>query len=142
MARPILEDDLWREVALLLPTPKPRRVRFAGRKPLDDRRVLTGILFILKTGLPWEALPREMSCGSGMTCWRRLRAWQQAGVWPKLYALLVARLRDADQIDWSRAAVDRAAMRPAKEGHNGLPLAGQNEAGRTPPLPVNPQGLP
>ena len=70
-------DSLWRELEPLIPAVK-RRFRYPGRKPIDDRKALTGILFVLKTGIPWEDLPFEMGCGCGMTCWRRLRAWQQA----------------------------------------------------------------
>ena len=80
--------------------PNPAVPRHPGRKPLDDRAVLTGILFILQTGLRWDLLPREMGCGSGMSCWRRLRAWQAAGVWDRLHEVLLAKLREADQIDW------------------------------------------
>ncbi len=111
MARPLLPDDLWGLIEPLLPPPKPRRRDHPGRKPIDGRRALTGILFVLKTGLPWEDLPREMGCGSGMTCWRRPRAWQHAGVWARLHELLLAKLRGADRIDWSRAAIDSASAR-------------------------------
>ncbi len=81
MARPLLSDELWALIEPLLPAPKPRRYRYPDRKPIDSRKALTGILFVLKSGIPWEMLPQEMGCGSGMTCWRRLRDWQQAGVW-------------------------------------------------------------
>ena len=77
MARPLLSDELWALIEPLLPAPKPRRYRYPGRKPIDSRKALTGILFVLKSGIPWEMLPQEMGCGSGMTCWRRLRDWQQ-----------------------------------------------------------------
>jgi transposase len=73
--------------------------------------VLTGILFVLKSGIPWEMLPQEMGCGSGMTCWRRLRDWQSAGVWEKLHTTLLDQLRKADQIEWSRATVDSGTIR-------------------------------
>src|SRR3954453_7764254 len=76
MAKPLVPDDLWEIIQPLLPPPKPRRFRYPGRKSLDDRKALTGILFVLKTGIPWEDLPAEMGCGCGMTCWRRLHAWQ------------------------------------------------------------------
>ena len=118
MAQPLLPDDLWELIAPLLPPPKPRRYRFPGRKPVGDREALTGILFVLKTGLPWEMLPQEMGCGCGMTCWRRLQEWQHAGVWMTLRQLLLAKLRGADQIDWSRAAVDSSFAR-AFEGVEG-----------------------
>ena len=83
---------------------------------MSDRACLTGILFVLKTGAPWEYLPREMGCGSGMTCWRRLRDWQEAGVWQRLHEVVLARLHGADQLDWSRAVVDSAPVRALKGG--------------------------
>src|SRR6266516_3568635 len=106
MAKPLVSDELWALVQPLLPPPKPRRFRYPGRKPVDDRKALTGILFVLKTGIPWEDLPIEMSCGCGMTCWRRLRDWQQAGVWFQLHQVLLRKLDEAEKIDWSRAAID------------------------------------
>ena len=81
------------------------------RKPLDYRKVLTGIIFVLKTGIPWEELPQEMGCGCGMTCLNYLNAWQRAGVWEKLHQILLAELEQADKLDWSRAAVDSAKAR-------------------------------
>jgi transposase len=105
MAKPIVDDELWKRIEPFLP-PKPRRSRFPGRKPLDNRRALTGILFVLKTGMAWEDLPQELGCGSGMSCWRRLREWQQSGVWPILQQLLLAKLPDAQKIDWARAETD------------------------------------
>lgn len=111
MAKPILDEGLWELIEPLLPPAKPRRFRYPGRKPVDHRQVLTGILFVLRTGIPWENLPQEMGCGSGMTCWRHLRHWQQAGVWEKIHRVLLAKLRQADRIDWSRAVVDSASVR-------------------------------
>jgi transposase len=107
----ILDDELWILIEPILPPLKPRRFRHPGRKPLTNRQCLTGILYVLKTGIPWEYLPREMGCGSGVSCWRRLRQWQQAGVWKKLHTLLLSRLRAADQIDWSRAVADSGSVR-------------------------------
>jgi len=115
MAKPLLDDALWQVIEPLLPT-KPRRFRYPGRKPLDNRKVLTGILFVLKTGIPWEALPQELGWGSGMTCWRRLRDWQRAGVWQRLHAVLLAQLHRADKIDWSRAVVDSSSVRAMSGG--------------------------
>src|SRR4051794_29080068 len=86
-----------------------------GRPPVPARAALTGILFVLRTGIPWEMLPAEMGCGSGITCWRRLRDWQAAGVWERLHRELLRRLRDADRIDWSRACVDSSSI-AAKKG--------------------------
>jgi transposase len=111
MARPLVPDDLWEVIRPLLPPPKPRRPDHPGRKPVEDRQALTGILFVLKTGIPWELLPQEMGCGCGMTCWRRLSDWQHQGVWDRLHQALLAQLRGADKIDWSRAAADSASAR-------------------------------
>ena len=111
MAKPLVSDELWERIEPLLPPAKKRRTRFPGRMPLDNRKVLTGILFVLKTGIPWSRLPQEMGCGSGVTCWRRLREWQQAGVWQKLHEALLAELHQNDQLDWSRAVVDSASVR-------------------------------
>src|SRR5919202_5387752 len=66
---PSVTDELWDRIRPLLPA-RPRRSRDPGRKPLDDRQVLNGILLVLVTGIAWEHLPRELGCGSGMTCWR------------------------------------------------------------------------
>ena len=111
MAKPLLPDELWELIRPLLPAPKPRRFRYPGRQPVGDREALTGILFVLKTGIQWEELPAEMGCGCGMTCWRRLRAWQEAGVWYALHQLLLTKLDNAGKIDWSRAAVDATFAR-------------------------------
>jgi transposase len=111
MAKPLVSDALWERVQPLLPPPKPRRRRYPGRKPIDDRKCLAGIIFVLKFNIPWEELPRELGCGSGMTCWRRLEAWHKAGVWHKLHEALLAELQGADKIDWSRAAIDAALAR-------------------------------
>jgi transposase len=73
--------------------------------------VLNGILFVLTTGIAWQRLPQEFGFGSGMTCWRRLRDWQQAGVWQQLHELLLAQLRQVGQLDLSRAVCDSASLR-------------------------------
>jgi transposase len=111
MAKQLLDDDLWNLIEPFLPPPKRRRFRYPGRKPISHRQTLDGILFVLKTGIPWEYLPLEMGCGSGMTCWRRLRDWQRRGVWQRLHNLLLNKLREADKIDWSRAVVDSTSVR-------------------------------
>src|SRR5215212_5541018 len=104
MAKVLVTDELWKVVEPLLPEepPKPK----GGRPRVPDRAALAGIIFVLKSGIPWEDLPQEMGCGSGMTCWRRLQEWQHADVWSRLHRVLLAKLRGADKIDWSRAAVD------------------------------------
>ena len=91
--------------------PKPQ----GGRPRIDDRSVLAGIIFDLKSGIPWDMLPKEMGCGSGSTCWHRLRDWQEAGVWEVLHRVLLNRLGEADRIDWDRVSPDSASV-PAKRG--------------------------
>jgi transposase len=112
---PLLSDALWERLQPLLPPPPQRRFRFPGRKPLDYRKILTGILFVLKTGIAWDDLPAELGCGCGKTCRHYLQVWHQAGVWLKLHALLLAELNAADKIDWSRALID-ASFAKAPEG--------------------------
>ena len=113
MAKPLMPDELWNRIAPLLP-PHPPRPK-GGRPPLDDRKVLTGILFVLKTGIQWEELPKEMSCGCGMTCWRRLRDWTLCGVWLFILAHLHQELGAEGRINWERASLD-ASLVPAKRG--------------------------
>ena len=107
MAKPLVTNELWEVIEPLLPEepPKPK----GGRPRVPDRAALTGILFVLKTGIPWEMLPQEMGCGCGMTCWRRLEEWHEAGVWERLHGALLDRPGEADEIDWSRASLDSAA---------------------------------
>ena len=91
-----------------------RRVRFPGRKRLPDRQALQGILFVLHTGIGWEHLPQELGFGCGMTAWRRLRAWQQAGVWERLHELLLSELHAADQLEWERGIADASHLQARK----------------------------
>ena len=109
MAKPLVSDALWAVVEPLLPVepPKPK----GGRPRVGNRAALTGIIFILKTGLPWEYLPQEMGCGSGMTCWRRLQEWHEVEVWQQLHVVLLERLHQAQALDWSRACVDSSIIR-------------------------------
>jgi transposase len=128
MAKLLVSDELWALVASLLPhePPKPK----GGRPRVPDRAALTGIIFVLKSGIPWEMLPPELGCGSGVTCWRRLRDWQEAGVWDALHQTLLDRLGEAGQIDWSRASLDSASV-PARRGANSpgrIQRMGENRA--------------
>jgi transposase len=111
--KPLVGDELWAVVAPL-PPPEPPKPE-GGRPRVPDRAALTGIVFVLKSGIPWEMLPQEMGCGSGVTCWHRLRDWQEAGVRERLHHTLLDRLGEADQIDWNRASQDSASV-PAKGG--------------------------
>jgi transposase len=110
----VVSDELWKLVEPLLPK-KERRFRYPGRKRFDDRLALQGILFVLHTGIAWTQLPAELGFGSGVTCWRRLDEWQKAGVWERLHALLLAKLRAAGELEWSRAVVDSSQVQ-AKKG--------------------------
>jgi transposase len=111
----IVSDELWARIQPLLPVP-PRRADHPGRKLLDDRKVPCGILFVLYTGIQWEFLPQELGFGSGMTCWRRLRDWNNAGVWTRLHENLLAELHAAGALDWSRAVIDGSHLRAMKGG--------------------------
>jgi transposase len=111
----IVPDGLWERIEPLLPKHQ-RRFRYPGRKRLDDRKALCGILFVLHTGIQWEFLPQELGFGSGMTCWRRLEEWNTAGVWQRLHELLLAELQGADRLDWSRAVIDSSQVRALKGG--------------------------
>ncbi|MEU4360175.1 transposase, partial [Streptomyces virginiae] len=93
----IVSDELWSLIEPLLPEPGPKLV--AGRPRVPDRQALCGILFVLHTGIQWEYLPQELGFGSGMTCWRRLAAWNEAGVWDRLHVVLLQKLRAAKQLD-------------------------------------------
>lgn len=108
---PMLDDTLWSMIQPLLPPAKPRRTRYPGRKPLDDRSVMAGILFVFESGIPWGQLPQELGYGSGMSCWRRLRDWQQAGVWEQMHAVLMTQLHMAERIDWSRVFIESPSSR-------------------------------
>ena len=113
MTEPLVPDDLWEAIAPLLPVepPKPK----GGRPREPDRAALGGIVFVLRTGCPWRLLPKELGCGSGTTCWQRLRDWHRAGVWEKPHGRLLNWLGDEAAVDWSRASVDSLSVR-AKGG--------------------------
>ena len=118
---------LWEKLEPLLPEAPPRSAQ-GGRPRVDDRRALNGILFVLRTGIGWEHLPQELGYGSGMTCWRRLRDWNAAGVWDKLHQAMLVRLREHDQIDWSRASIDGSSVPSPREARKRDPTmrAGAN----------------
>ena len=123
MAKELVPDELWAVIAPLLP-PHRALPGKRGRPPVPDREALSGILFVLRSGIPWEMLPKEMGCGSGMTCWRRLRDWHKAKVWQRLHEILLARLEAAHLIDWSRASVDSIFIRA-----KGVSLKGAEKGG-------------
>src|SRR5688500_19113202 len=114
MAKQLVTDELWTIIEPLLPK-EPAKPQ-GGRPRVPDRAALTGILFVLKTGIPWEYLPREMGCGSGMTCWRRLRDWHRARVFSRLHRLLLGRMRRAGCIDFTVGIADSASVRAVHGG--------------------------
>jgi len=120
MTKPLVSDELWQVIAPLLPVAPPNPK--GGRPRVPDRAALTGILFVLRSGIPWSMLPQELGCGSPMTCWRRLREWQAAGVWEKIRKELLKRLREADRIQWERAVVDSASVRSVLGGPKRAPI--------------------
>jgi transposase len=109
MASVLVPDALWNLIEPLLPIPssKPQ----GGRPRLADRACLAGVIFVLRSGIPWRMLPKALGCGSGMTCWRRVRDWQQHGIWDLIHFALLDYLSRDGQIDWSRAVIDSCSVR-------------------------------
>jgi transposase len=111
MPRPLVTDELWNTVEPLLPRHKVRPGK-RGRPPLNDRAALSGIVFVLQSGIPWNMLPQEMGCGSGVTCWRRLRDWQRRGIWKKLLTAMLQKVQsDGPGIDLSKVVLDSQSIR-------------------------------
>lgn len=119
MAFLLVPDEFWNEIEPLLPqeAPKPK----GGRPPISNRAALVGIVFILRTGAAWRMLPKELGCGSGVTCWRRLRDWTKAGVWAEVHRRLLNLLGRAGQIDLRRAVVDSQSVRAVFGGTTRVP---------------------
>jgi transposase len=120
MAQPLLDEALWQVIEPLLPAPRRRRKRHPGRKPLDNRTVVRGLLFVLKSGIAWEDFPCEMGC-CGMTLLNRLRRWQRAGVWDAVHRVMLGKLRAAGRIDLSHVIVDSASVRAMHGGKKRAP---------------------
>lgn len=129
MAKKLLPDEFWAEIASLMPVGAARPK--GGRPSVGNREALLGILFVLYTGIPWERLPHEVAGCSGMTCWRRLRTWQDSGIWDRLHRYMLDRLHLAGQIDWSRASVDSSSV-AAKKGAMRSARTRRIVAGRAP----------
>ena len=106
----LVSDELWSQIEPLLP-PEPEPSPKGGRPRVTNRQALGGIVFVLKTGVPWQSLPGEMNCGSGSTCWRRFSEWTELSVWSKLHALLLSQLGQAGAINLQRAVIDSASVR-------------------------------
>lgn len=111
----LVSDELWKLFEPLLPEPKPRRFRFPGRKPVDNRVALSVIIFVLKTGTPWEDVPRELGC-CGMAAWKKLHEWNEAGVWERFHAVILQELENQGQLDWDKGSVDSSKVRAIHGG--------------------------
>ena len=107
----LISDKLWELLEPLIPPPPPAPHGRTGRPRRNDQAVLEGIVFVLSTGIGWAKLPAELGYGSGWTCWRRLRQWQEAGVWDELHSAVLDRLGQEGLLDWSRACIDSVSLR-------------------------------
>ncbi len=115
MSRAPVSKELWQQLEPLIPPFVASRKGGRRKRTISDEAALNGILFVLQTGIAWEDLPQALGYGSGMTCWRRLRDWNAAGVWEQLHQAMLVRLREHDQIDWSRASIDGSSV-PSPRG--------------------------
>ena len=116
MSQTLIDDAIWARLEPLLPTRRLKRGHGHGRTPIPDRAILTGILFVLRSGIPWQMLPRQMGCGSGSTCWRRLVRWQRTGVWQRLHETLLAELRRRGRLDQRWTVIDSGSVRAVRGG--------------------------
>jgi transposase len=112
MSRHFLTDEQWAVIEPLIPKQRPG----PGRKRNPDRQTLNGILYVLKTGCPWEDVPR--ACGSPATCWRRFSAWSADGTWERMWRMLLSQLDAQGQLEWAQAFLDGSFV-PAKKGELG-----------------------
>ena len=128
-ASSLVPDDIWEAIAPLLPKepPKPK----GGRPRISDRAALAGIIFLLRTWRPWRLLPKELGCGNGTTCWRRLRDWQDTGIWRRLHETTLNWLGDEAAINWTRASLDSLSVR-AKRGASKRDRTPLTEGSRAP----------
>lgn len=144
MAKSVLPDELWKRLEPLIPKPKERRhVQFAGRKPTEPRRIVTGILFVLRTGIPWRWLPATSDFPSGFTCLRHLRQWHKAGIWQRVFEAVLAELQATHKIDWYRAIVDSASVRaPCGGEKTGPNPTDRRKLGSKHHMLIDAQGIP
>lgn len=113
MAAELLPEALWEEIEPLLPPPSRADT---GRPPVDNKKALRGIIFVLRFGVPWQAVPTDAFGVSGSSCWRRFSEWTDAGVWPQVHRRLLNRLGKMDGIDLQHVVVDSQSVRAVKGG--------------------------
>ena len=128
MATTLLPDELWSFIEPLLP-PLPPRGPQGGRKPVPHRQVLTGILYALPSGIPWDYLPTALGYGSASTLWRRMRDGQARGIWELLHFRLLDWLSRLGGLDWTLAAMDSSSVRAVGAGEE----TGPNPTARAKP---------
>ncbi|MEV6536913.1 IS5 family transposase [Streptomyces sp. NPDC048448] len=139
----LVPDDLWAHVAPLLPPCAERRHRHAGRRRIPDRIALAGILYVLRTVVAWRDVPRQLVGCSGVTAWRRLRDWTEAGIWPRLHTALLTELRAAGLLEMDNCAVDGSHVRALKGGfHTGPSPVDRGRPGSKHHLIVDRHGTP
>jgi transposase len=115
----LMPDELWALVEPLLPVP-PRPPYGGRRRTIPDRNCFAAIVYMARTSTPWRLLPaRELGCGSPSTCWRRLAEWAATGVFDTLHLLILDRLGEQGQVDWSRASVDTVSVRARRRSYRG-----------------------
>jgi hypothetical protein len=121
-----INDEHWKLLEPLLP--RVRRSRKGGRPAIDNRRVLEGILWVLRTGARWQDLPERYPSAS--TCWRRLRLWEEHGVWLDVWRKFLSMLDEKGALDWQEAFID-GSFAPAKKGGPllGLPNGAKERSG-------------
>ncbi|MFC6840033.1 IS5 family transposase [Xanthomonas theicola] len=138
--RPPIPAALWKRIESLFPPAK--RSPKGGRPRVSDQQALNGIVHVLRTGIAWEELPQARGYGSGMTCWRRLRDWQAAGLWHRLHQVLLAKLRRADKLDLSRASLDAASVASPGGADTGPNPTDRGKLGSKRHLIVDRKGVP
>jgi len=113
MAAELLPEELWDEIEPLLPPPSRAAT---GRPPVDNKNALRGIIFVLRFGVPWQAVPTDAFGVSGSSCWRRFREWTEAGIWPEVHRRLLDRLGRLGGVDLEHVVVDSQSVRAVKGG--------------------------
>ena len=113
MAAELLPEVLWEEIEPLLPPPSRAET---GRPPVDNKKALRGIIFVLRFGVPWQAVPTDAFGVSGSSCWRRFSEWTAAGVWPEVHRRVLDRLGKEGGIDLQHVVVDSQSVRAVKGG--------------------------